>query len=383
FIFACVPAAIPARFISGRSRSKYCCSARWCSTNRSRRLNTGPGSPPRPSAAKPRRNRRRCARMSRAGRRCSTSTRRSASSSCCSAFFSGDNEDGKRTVRRTLDAGGKKRHDGFVAAARHAGRPRRAQARRQRRRRGGRDGGGIERRRADVDRHRRRRVRPRLHGEDARDLGAERERARARRGRARLFQEKKHRLHSRRRHAAGHGSRRARRLVAHRRALRHDAARRSARARDRLRRKRLSRCGKDGARVVESLRQAFGAPELRRLPYKPALAASLKTIAAEGKDVFYRGALAREIVRFSEANGGLLSLDDFAQHTSTWVEPIQTDYRGYDVIEMPPNTQGMTVLQMLNILERYDLKSLGFGSAEYVHLLVEAKKLAFADRDRY
>ncbi len=125
------------------------------------------------------------------------------------------------------------------------------------------------------------------------------------------------------------------------------------------------------------------APRAGELFRQPALAASLKTIAAEGKDVFYRGALAREIVRFSEANGGLLSLDDFAQHTSTWVEPIQTDYRGYDVIEMPPNTQGMTVLQMLNILERYDLKSLGFGSAEYVHLLVEAKKLAFADRDRY
>ncbi len=125
------------------------------------------------------------------------------------------------------------------------------------------------------------------------------------------------------------------------------------------------------------------APRAGEIFRQPALAATLKTIAAEGKDAFYRGSLAQEIVRFSEANGGLLSLDDFAQHASTWVEPIRTDYRGYEVVEMPPNTQGMTVLQMLNILERYDLRSLGFGSAEYIHLLVEAKKLAFADRDRY
>jgi gamma-glutamyltranspeptidase/glutathione hydrolase len=125
------------------------------------------------------------------------------------------------------------------------------------------------------------------------------------------------------------------------------------------------------------------APKAGEIFRQPALAASLKKIAAEGRDAFYRGALAREIVRFSEANGGLLSLDDFAKHTSTWVEPIKTNYRGYEVIEMPPNTQGLTVLEMLNILERHDVRSLGFGSAEYIHLLVEAKKLAFADRDRY
>jgi gamma-glutamyltranspeptidase / glutathione hydrolase len=125
------------------------------------------------------------------------------------------------------------------------------------------------------------------------------------------------------------------------------------------------------------------APNAGEIFRQPALAASLEKIAADGRDVFYRGELARDIVRFSEANGGLLALDDFATHTSTWVEPIKTTYRGYDVVEMPPNTQGMTVLQMLNILERYDLKTLGFGSGEYIHLLVEAKKLAFADRDRY
>jgi gamma-glutamyltranspeptidase/glutathione hydrolase len=113
------------------------------------------------------------------------------------------------------------------------------------------------------------------------------------------------------------------------------------------------------------------------------LAASLKKIADRGKEVFYRGELAEEIVKFSRQNGGLLSLKDFRDHTSTWVEPITTNYRGYEVIEMPPNTQGMTVLHMLNLLERFDVRSLGYGSAAYIHLLVETKKLAFADRDRY
>lgn len=113
------------------------------------------------------------------------------------------------------------------------------------------------------------------------------------------------------------------------------------------------------------------------------LAASFKKIAAGGNEVFYGGELAREIVRFSQENGGLLSLKDFEDHTSTWVEPIRTGYRGYEVVEMPPNTQGMTVLEMLNMLERYDIRALGFGSAAYIHLLVEIKKLAFADRDAY
>ena len=113
------------------------------------------------------------------------------------------------------------------------------------------------------------------------------------------------------------------------------------------------------------------------------LAASLKKIAEKGKEVFYGGELAEEIVGFSQANASLLSLKDFKDHTSTWVEPIQTSYRGYDVYEMPPNTQGMTVLQMLNMLERFDIASLGYDSAAYVHLLIEIKKLAFADRDRY
>ena len=112
------------------------------------------------------------------------------------------------------------------------------------------------------------------------------------------------------------------------------------------------------------------------------LAASLRKIAEHGKELFYGGELAEEIVRFSQENGGLLSLKDFQDHSSTWVEPIHTSYRGYEVYEMPPNTQGMTVLQMLNMLEGFDPAALGYNSAAYVHALIEIKKLAFEDRDR-
>lgn len=115
----------------------------------------------------------------------------------------------------------------------------------------------------------------------------------------------------------------------------------------------------------------------------PRLAASYRLIAAQGPAAFYRGPIAAEIVRFSEAHGGYFSLRDFADHQNDWVEPVSTNYRGYDVWELPPNGQGICALQMLNLLEGYDLKSLGPGSAELIHLLVEAKKLAFADRARY
>jgi gamma-glutamyltranspeptidase/glutathione hydrolase len=126
-----------------------------------------------------------------------------------------------------------------------------------------------------------------------------------------------------------------------------------------------------------------GAPNAGEIFRQKSLAESLRKIAERGKEVFYRGELAEEIVRFSRANGGLLSLKDFQDHTSTWVEPIKTTYRGYEVLEMPPNTQGMTVLEMLNMLERFDVRALGYGSAAYIHRLAEIKKLAFADRDRY
>jgi gamma-glutamyltranspeptidase/glutathione hydrolase len=115
----------------------------------------------------------------------------------------------------------------------------------------------------------------------------------------------------------------------------------------------------------------------------PALARTLREIGRGGRDAFYKGKIAQEIVAFSQKNGGLFSLKDFADHTSTWVDPVSTDYRGHTVWELPPPGQGIAVLQMLNILEGYDLKKMGPTSPDYWHLLVEAKKLVYADRARY
>ena len=113
------------------------------------------------------------------------------------------------------------------------------------------------------------------------------------------------------------------------------------------------------------------------------MAATLKRIAVEGADYFYKGEIAKKIVRCSERLGGLFTTDDFAQHRSDWVEPITANYRGYDIYEMPPTTQGFVALEMLKILEGFDLKSAGAQSADALHLMIEAKKLAFADRDRH
>jgi gamma-glutamyltranspeptidase/glutathione hydrolase len=115
----------------------------------------------------------------------------------------------------------------------------------------------------------------------------------------------------------------------------------------------------------------------------PALAKTLKLLADKGRDAYYKGPIAEEIVKFSKANGGFFALEDFARHSSTWVEPISTDYRGWTVWELPPNGQGLAALQMLNILENFDLKAMGRGSADWWHVMTEAKKLAFADRARY
>lgn len=115
----------------------------------------------------------------------------------------------------------------------------------------------------------------------------------------------------------------------------------------------------------------------------PDLARSYELIAQRGRDEFYRGSIARRIVAFSEENGGHFSLQDFDDHTSTWVDPVSTDYRGYEVCELPPNGQGIAALQILNVLEDYDIQSMGPLSPEYLHLFVEAKKLAFADRAKF
>ncbi len=115
----------------------------------------------------------------------------------------------------------------------------------------------------------------------------------------------------------------------------------------------------------------------------PWLAATLETIAHGGRDVFYKGEIARKITLYMQENGGFLTMRDFEEHTSEWVDPVSVNYRGYDVWELPPNGQGIAALQMLNIMENYDVRAMGFGSAEYIHLFTEAKKLAFEDRARY
>lgn len=113
------------------------------------------------------------------------------------------------------------------------------------------------------------------------------------------------------------------------------------------------------------------------------LGRSLRLIAEQGTPVFYRGELAERIVNFAKREGGLHTRQDFENQTSNWIDPLSTTYRGYTVYELPPNTQGLVALEMLNILEGYDLRSLGHNTAEYLHLLVEAKKRAFLDRARH
>jgi len=113
------------------------------------------------------------------------------------------------------------------------------------------------------------------------------------------------------------------------------------------------------------------------------LANTLELIAQGGRDVFYKGEIARIIDAFMKEQGGFLSYEDLAKHSSEWVEPVSSNYRGYDVWELPPNGQGIAALQILNILEGYDVASMGFGSSEYIHHFVEAKKLAFEDRAKY
>ena len=125
------------------------------------------------------------------------------------------------------------------------------------------------------------------------------------------------------------------------------------------------------------------APKKGEIFKNPKLARTLERIGKKGRDVFYKGEIARTIGAFMTRNGGFLSYEDMAAHHSEWVEPVSTNYRGYDVWELPPNGQGIAALQILNILEGYDLAAMGFGSAEYVHTFVEAKKLAFEDRARF
>lgn len=125
------------------------------------------------------------------------------------------------------------------------------------------------------------------------------------------------------------------------------------------------------------------APDKGDIFRNPRLAGTYEQIAAGGRDAFYKGEIARKIDSYMSEHGGFLRYDDLASHRSEWVEPLATNYRGYDVYELPPNSQGIAALQMLNILEGYDLRSMGFGSADYIHTFVETKKLVYEDRAKF
>ena len=125
------------------------------------------------------------------------------------------------------------------------------------------------------------------------------------------------------------------------------------------------------------------APRKGEVFRNPRLADTLQRIATEGRDVFYKGDIGETIDTFMRQNGGFLSSRDLAEHQSEWVEPVRTNYRGCDIWELPPNGQGITAIQILNILEGYDLSSMGFGSKEHLHCFIEAKKLAFEDRAKF
>lgn len=125
------------------------------------------------------------------------------------------------------------------------------------------------------------------------------------------------------------------------------------------------------------------APRTGEVFRNPALASTLDQLGRGGRDAFYRGPIAAAIATDMQRRDGLLTAKDLEAHRSDWIDPIATTYRGYELLELPPNTQGIAALQMLNILEGFDLKSLGHNSAAYLHLLVEAKRIAFADRDAW
>lgn len=124
-------------------------------------------------------------------------------------------------------------------------------------------------------------------------------------------------------------------------------------------------------------------PKKGQLFTNKALAVTYEKIATGGRDVFYKGDIARTIAAYMKQQGGYLSYDDLANHQSEWVEPVSTNYKGFDVWQLPDNAQGIAALQMLNLLELFDVQDMGFASEQYIHTFVEAKKLAFADRAKY
>lgn len=135
--------------------------------------------------------------------------------------------------------------------------------------------------------------------------------------------------------------------------------------------------------VPETFMPDGKAPAKGEMFRNPRLAETYQVIAADGRDAFYKGDIARRIDSYMREQGGFLRYEDLAAHTSEWVQPLSTNYRGYDVYELPPNGQGIAALQLLNILEGYDLAAMGFGSAEYIHTFVEAKKVVYEDRAKF
>lgn len=125
------------------------------------------------------------------------------------------------------------------------------------------------------------------------------------------------------------------------------------------------------------------APQKGEVFKNPALANTFRKLVKGGRDAFYKGEIAETIASYMKEQGGFISYEDLAKHKSEWVKPVSTNYRGYDVWEIPPNGQGIAALQILNILEAYNISEMGFGSVDYIHTFTEAKKLAFEDRAKY
>ncbi|MDQ2179518.1 gamma-glutamyltransferase [Marinifilum sp. D714] len=124
-------------------------------------------------------------------------------------------------------------------------------------------------------------------------------------------------------------------------------------------------------------------PQKGEIFKNPYLANTYEKIAKGGRDAFYKGDIAKSIAKYIKEQGGFLSYEDLASHKSEWVDPISVNYRGYTVWELPPNGQGTAALQILNILKYYDIAKMGFGSTDYLHTFIEAKKLAFEDRAKF
>jgi len=134
---------------------------------------------------------------------------------------------------------------------------------------------------------------------------------------------------------------------------------------------------------LEQFTKNGAGPRKGQLWTNPNLADTYSALSSGGRDAFYKGEIAQLIGKYMAAQGGFLSAADLARHHGEWVEPISSNYRGYDVWELPPNGQGLAALQILELMERFDVRKMGFGSAEYIHTFVEAKKLAFGDRAKF